>query len=418
MAGKREHGAGSVFQRHFNTCPPIDPNTRERPEHKCDGRWVGIVADSARAGFTTTGARKRVTVTAKTESEVKRKLRDAQANFRRDQDAAQRLTVKTWADEYLKVRVRELSPKGYNAAANPIKNWVIPTIGHRRLEQLSPRDIRAVAEAQRAAGRQPADTHRALLTMLRTAVGEGHHVPASVLAVKAPRAAKSDREAMTIDQGVACLKVAGDLAHGSRWLFTLLYGQRMGECLGLTRDALDFDMGECGEAIIEWQLQALPYNNPRDRASGFRVPEGHESQHLVDAFHLVRPKSKKGYRVAPMLPVVRKGLEGWLKVAPENPWGLVWPNANGRPANDKHDRLEWHAIQATADVGHPAGRPFHVHECRNFAATMLLDSGVPEHVVTDLLGHSTVATSLRYRTVRREPLMDAMRKVGERLQLE
>jgi integrase len=66
---------------------------------------------------------------------------------------------------------------------------------------------------------------------------------------------------------------------------------------------------------------------------------------------------------------------------------------------------------------HPAGRPFHIHECRNFAATMLLEAKVPEHVVTDLLGHSTVATSLRYRTVRREPLMEAMQRVGERLQL-
>jgi len=48
---------------------------------------------------------------------------------------------------------------------------------------------------------------------------------------------------------------------------------------------------------------------------------------------------------------------------------------------------------------------------------MLLDADVPEHVVADLLGHSTVAVSLRYRTRRREPLRDAMTRVGERLQL-
>lgn len=417
MAGKREHGAGSVFQRHFPTCPPPDAETKKRPKHTCAGRWVGVVADSSKAGYTATGARKRVTVTAKTEAEAKRKLRDAQADFRRDQQTSHRITVKAWADEYLSIRVRDLSPKGYNAAANPIKNWVIPTIGHKRLEHLTPGDIRAVAAAQRAAGRQPADTHRALLTMLRTAVGEGHHIPSSVLAVKAPRSMKSDREAMTVDQGMACLKAAAELPHGSRWLFTLLYGQRMGECLGLTWDAIDFDAGEFGEAIIEWQLQSLPYNVPRDRSSGFRVPEGHESKHLVDAFHLVRPKSKKGYRVAPLLGPVRDGLLRWREVAPDNPWHLVWPNEKGRPTNDKQDRAEWWAIQKAAGVAHPTGRPFHVHECRNFAATMLLDSGVPEHVVTDLLGHSTVATSLRYRTVRREPLMDAMRKVGERLQL-
>lgn len=416
--GKRDYGDGAIYQRHTADCPPPDADGH-RPKHKCTGRWVGIVADSSKAGFTTTGTRKRVTVTAKTESEVKRKLRDAKATFTRGQRESKRLTVKAWADEYLAIRVRELRPKAYNAAANPIKNWVIPTIGQRRLEDLTSRDVRAVADAQRRAKkpRQPADTHRVLMTMLRRAVQEGHHVPASVLAVKAPKVDKSDRTAMSVEQGLACLRVAAELPHGSRWLFTLLYGQRMGECLGLTWDAVDLDAGKYGEAVIEWQLQTLPYNRPRDRSSGFRVPDGHEARRLVDGYHLVRPKSNSGYRVAPLLPAVRDGLLRWRQVAPENPWGLVWPEPNGRPRNDKHDRAEWHAIQAEAGVAHPSGRPFHVHECRNFAATMLLEADVDEHVVTALLGHSTVVTSRKYMTVRREPLLDAMQRVGERLQL-
>jgi site-specific recombinase XerD len=48
---------------------------------------------------------------------------------------------------------------------------------------------------------------------------------------------------------------------------------------------------------------------------------------------------------------------------------------------------------------------------------MLFEAGVPEHVITDLLGHSSIVTSLRYRTVRREPLLEAMERVGKRLQL-
>lgn len=391
---RREYGAGSIYQRK-------------------DGRWVGVVE----AGSTAAGTRRRVTVTGKSEPIVKRRLRDKQAAVRAGQQTSERMTVKTWAAEYLAIRVRELRPKAYNAAANPIKNWVVPTIGHKRLEQLTPRDVRAVQDAQRAHDRQPADTHRVLLTMLRRAVVEGHHVPAAVLAVKAPASPTSDRAAMTEPEGIACLRVAGTIPHGSRWLFTLLYGARMGECLGLTWDAIDLDAGEFGEARIEWQLQPLPYIDRADKTKGFRVPDGHEALHLVDAYHLVRPKSKKGYRVAPLLPAVRDALLSWREVAPANAWGLVWPSVKGRPVNDKNDRAEWQALQAAAGVAHKTGRPYHVHECRNFAATMLLDSGVPEHVVTDLLGHSTVATSLRYRTVRREPLLDAMTKVGERLQL-
>lgn len=391
---RRDYGSGAVYQRK-------------------DGRWVGTFE----AGFTASGARRRTPVYGRSEAEVKRKLRDRLAAHKAGQETAHRVTVKAWADEYLAIRVRELSPKGYNAAANPIKNWVIPTIGHKRLEQLTPRDIRAVQDAQRKAGRQPADTHRVLMTMLRSAMREGHPVPPRVLLVETPKSEKSDRTAMSVDQGLACLKAAAELPHGSRWLFTLLYGQRMGECLGLTWDAIDFDAGGFGEAIIEWQLQPLPYNVPRDRSSGFRVPDGYEARHLVDSYHLVRPKSSSGYRVAPLLPVVRDGLLRWRQNAPVNPWGLVWPEANGRPMNDKHDRAEWHRIQTDAGVAHASGRPYHVHECRNFAATMLLEAGVDEHVVTALLGHSSVITSRKYMTVRREPLLDAMRKVGERLQL-
>jgi integrase len=403
---RREYGSDSLYQR------------------KSDWRWVGAVEN----GTYPNGTRRRAVVTAKGCAggckarcphivEIKRRLKLKQRDLARGEQSSSRTTVKAWADTYLGMRVHDLAPKGYNAAANPIKNWVVPTIGHRRLDQLTPADVRAVHDACRAAGRQSADVHRALHTMLNAAIAEGHTVASRVLAVKAPAPEKSDRTAMTVPEGIACLEVASTLPHGTRWAFTLLSGARLGECLGLTWNVVDLD---AGEAIIEWQLQALPYNTPRDRSSGFRVPDGHEARHLVDAFHLVRPKSRKGYRVAPLLPAIVDGLRAWKQIAPPNPWGLVWPNLKGRPANDKHDRAEWWALQETAGVHHPSRlredastgelvpAPYHIHECRNFAATMLLEAGTAEHVVADLLGHTVVATSLRYRTVRREPLREAM----------
>lgn len=404
---RRDYGSGSVYQRK-------------------DGRWVATIED----GWTADGTRKRTVLTAKTKAEVKRKLRDRQLAIERGEIGANaRETVKGWADKYLEIRKRDLRPKAYSAAASPIRRWIVPTIGHRRLDQLTPADVRSVHEAKRAAGKDPGDAHRVLMTMLNAAVADGYAIPHLTLKTKAPKAGKSDRAAMTVDEGIACIEVASTLPHGSRWLVTLLYGMRLGECLGLTWDAIDFSAGDFGEIRIEWQLQALPYNVPRDRSSGFRVPDGYDARHLVDSFHLVRPKSDKGYRVAPLLAPVRDGLLVWREIAPPNPWGLVWPNLKGRPANDKHDRAEWWALQQTAGVCHPTRRwrdeatgqqvpaPYHVHECRNFAATMLLESGMPEHVVTDLLGHTDLATSLRYRTIRREPLLEAMERVGQRLHL-
>jgi len=405
---RRDYGSGSVYQRK-------------------DGRWCATIE----AGWTAKGTRRRVVLTAKTEAQVKRKLRDRLLAMERGEvGTSPRETVKGWAEKYLAIRVRELSPKAYNAAASPIHAVIVPAIGHRRLEQLTAADVRAVHDACRTKGRQAGDAHRVLLTMLNRAVEEGYQIPPQPLAVKAPKAPRSDRQAMTVDQGLACLEVASAMTNGSRWLFTLVYGQRLGECLGLTWDAVDLEPGDgapFGEAVIEWQLQTLPYEHGCDGSCGkrpascparqFRVPDGYEARQLVDGYHLVRPKSRAGYRVAPLLEPVRDSLAKWREVGPSSPHGLVWPEPNGRPRNDKHDRAEWHDLQRRAKVAHPSGRPYHVHECRNFAATMLLEADVPEHVVTDLLGHSTVATSLRYRTRRREPLLAAMTKVGERLQL-
>lgn len=185
----------------------------------------------------------------------------------------------------------------------------------------------------------------------------------------------------------------------------------------MTWGAIDFDRNAFGEAVIEWQLQALPYIDRKDKARGFRIPDGYEHRHLVDSWHLVRPKSKQGYRVAPFLEPVRDALLQWREVAPASPHDLVWPEKNGRPKNNRHDLAEWHALQATAGVAHPDGRPYHVHECRNFAATMLLEAGVDEHIITALLGHSSIVMSRKYMTVRREPLLAALQSVGDRLQL-
>lgn len=388
---RRDYGTGSIYET-------------------AEGRFRGTIE----AGWNANGTRRRVTASGKTEAIVKRRLRDKARALDEGQEVAGRVTVKAWADEYLAMRVTELSPKGYNAAASPIRKWVIPVIGHRRLDQLTPADIRAVDAAQRANGRQPNDTRRALGTMLRAARVEGHTVPERVLHVKAPPVARSDRLGMTVEEGLCCLEVASRLPHGTRWLVTLLYGMRQGECLGLTWDAVDFD---AEEIRVEWQLQAFPWLDRTDKRRGFRVPDNIEARHLIDAWHLKRPKTQQGYRIAPMLPQVRDGLLRWREVAPDNAWGLVWPTLTGRPANNKHDLAEWWAVQGTAEVGHPSGRHYHVHECRNFAATMLGELGVDPFVIRTLLGHADVKTSEGYRNVPRGPLRDAMQRVGERLAL-
>lgn len=391
MADRREYGSGSIYQR------------------KSDGRYIGTFE----AGWTAAGTRRRTQVSGRTEAEVKRKLRDKKAALERGElGASSRVTVKAWADTWLALKVKELRPNGYKAARSPIMQWIVPTIGNRRLDALTPADVRAVTNAILAAGRSPATAagaQRTLFNMLRDAITEGHTVPNRVLLTKAPSVPKSDRQPLTIPETLAALAVAADLPHGTRWVFALLYGMRQGEVLGTTWDALDL---EAGTLTVEWQLQRLNYLDPKDRSKGFRVPANLEARQLYKALHLTRPKSKAGLRVFPVLPALVEPLERWRAIAPENPWGLVWPNAVGRPASHADDLEEWHALQGTAGIGHPAGRYYHVHECRNVTATQLRDAGADPLMITSLLGHTEIATSHGYMRVDLDPKREALEKVA------
>lgn len=391
---RRDYGSGSVYQR-------------------ADGRWIGALSVGSVGG----GARKRVTVSAKTEAECKKKMRDRQRLIDREGVPTQAtMTVARYAEEWLEARRTVVRAKPWATDASAVRRWITPTIGRRRLEQLTPTDVRAVVKAQREAGLSSSTArrnHMTLTSMLRAAMLDGHQVPHRVLLVEAPVTAPNDLQAMPDEQLDAVLAVAAEhLPHWSRWLVQMLYGQRPAELLGLTWSALDFD---AKRIRIEWQLQALPYRDRADRSLGFVVPDGMRVRHLVDAWHLTPPKTKKGLRVVPMLPVVEAALLAWRDVAGPSPHDLVWPTAAGRPANEKHDLEEWKALQGSAEVGHPSGRYWRIYEARHAFATRLLEGGIDEKTMAELMGHSSVTTTHGYQHVRLERSLEALVAVNGRI---
>lgn len=393
---RRQYGTGSIYKR-------------------TDGRWAGAID----AGYTERGTRRRITRTGKTEAEVKTKLKELARQIGSEgvPAASSRTTVKTWAEAWLEITRRDLRPRSWNADRAAIRNYIVPTIGHKRLEQLTPADFRAVGEAVRQAGKSTSTGHRyqiTLRTMLAAARQEGHNVPARVLEAKPMKTSTSDRTAMTIPEALAMLHVASFLPHGSRWAMAFLHGMRQGECLGLTWDTVNLD---AGMVIVEWQLQPLPYLDRHNKAAGFRVPDGYEVRQLSGAHHLVRPKTKSGFRVIPLIPGMLEAMRDWREVAPASPYGLVWPTAEGGPANDKHDRDEWRAIQGSAGVGHPNGRYYDLHEARHATATRMLEEGVDPRQITALMGHSSIVSTHGYQHPGTQSALAALEAVGARYQL-
>ena len=395
---KREYGSGSFYQR-------------------ADGIWVGAI----RSGHTRSGADRRITVSSKDKATAKRKLRDKLLQIDREgaPTTGARVTVKKYAEEWVESRKTEVRAGPWRTDASAVRRWIVPTIGHRRLDQLTPSDIRKVAKDVRAAGRSSSTarrTHITLIGLLKAAMLDGHQVPARVLLVAAPGTSENDLDAMTDNEIEAVMDVAArHLPHWSRWLVQVIYGPRPAEARGLTWSEIDFD---ANTITIRWQLKALPYVDPNDKTLGFVVPDHTRVRHLVDSYHLTPVKTRKGYRIAPLLPIVRDALLEWRQIAPANPYGLVWPALSGRPSNEKHDVAEWHALQGSAEVGHPtAGRYYHMYEARHALATRLLEEGVDEKIITEMMGHSSIITSRGYQHVRQEPAMVAMGKATDRMQL-
>jgi integrase len=402
---RRQYGTGTVYQRP-------------------DGRWIGRIE----AGWNTNGTRRRISVSGRTEAEVRTKLRAKHKEIDRDGITAAKpkaLTVKAWSDKWLEIHTLEVRPKSYATDASAVRKWIVPTIGTRRLDAITPDHVRSVHRAMRAADAKPATilrAHNVLLTMLRAARQEGHDVNAPALDMRPPRKGENERDAMVTTDAIKVLGVARDTPHASRWVAALLNGLRPAEALGLTWDRVDLDRLVMD---VSWQLMALPYLDKNDHSIGFRVPPDHEARQLTGAYHLVRPKTRKGQRVLPITPWLANALAEWKQHAPDNPWGLVWTRLDDRPGrgrvipmSDKADRAAWLALQEASGVAHATGRPYDLYEARHTTATLLMEAGVPPKIIAAIMGHTSVRTTELYQHGTLEQMRKATDEVGRLLGLE
>jgi len=387
-----------------------------KPAQRADGLWVARIE----GGYTAGGKRKRIPVSAKTEAECKRRLKERQREILagREHGLNVRETVKSWSLTWLPQHAKKVRPTTYTTDRGAVNKWIVPTLGHRRLSDLTPGDLRKLEATIRGAGRSSTTAlhaHKTLLTMLKAAIVEGHHVPERVLLTPKPGKATNDRTALPIDEAWRIIGLAGEGGDGSRWAAALLQGMRQSEVLGLTWDRVHLadTLAEC-YIDVSWQLQELPYLN-RD-AGTFRTPDGFQARHLTGAQHLTRPKTAKGQRVIPITRWMRAVLIAAREQWTPNAHGLVWADANGRPIRPEDDRKRWHALQDAANVRHPSGRRYHVHEARHTTATLLLAAGVDRSVIEAILGQVVLVEA--YLHVGRGQMLEALEKITGPLELE
>lgn len=391
-----------------------------KPAQRADGLWVARIE----AGWTTNGTRRRITVSAKTEAECKRRLKVKQRELAAGATAGQniRATIHSWSGEWLKAHAKSVRPKAYATDASAVRKWIVPTLGRRRLSDLTPADVRSLRTTIESAGLTSTTAlhaHGVLMRMLKAARVEGHDVPLRVFETKRPGKAVSDRDAIPTEDALLILAEAMRDGGGQRWVAAFLQGMRQGEVLGLTWDAVDLERGVID---VSWQRQDLPYVDTKDHSKGFRVPDSFEARHLTGATHLTRPKTARGQRLLPLVPFMRDALMQLRDTRRPNEWGLVFTAEDTRegherviPVRPERDRKEWEALQERAGVKHPSGRPYLIHEVRHTTATLLLELKVEPAVIEAILGHAALVRA--YLHVSTDLSRAALEKVADRLRL-
>lgn len=381
--------------------------------------WRG----SIEAGYTPRGTRRRIKVSAKTKRDALTKLKAREREIAKQGAPAltRATTVKGFADQWLKLQETRLSPSAFDASRIAVRKWIVPTVGRRRIEQVSAGDVRRVADAVITAGNVESTALRyqqVFLKMLKDAARDGLPVPQAALLTETVAANAPDRGAIPLVDARRIVQIAATRPDFSRWLAAFYAGLRPAEARGLTWDRVDF---EAGTLEVSWQLKPLPYRVAGDHSSGFRVPRGYESIQLDNAYHLVRPKTSAGERWIPMIPPLQRALESWRDVCPSR--RLVWPNitgrqAYGRPREDKPDRDEWQRIAGFAGAIQPNGEPYALYSARHTCATMLREAGTPDEVIMAIMGHSTILSTRTYMHTSLERSAQALARVADRLQLE
>jgi integrase len=385
MSGRRGKGEGSIYQR------------------ESDGRWVGMID----LGYGPDGKRKRKPIYGKTRKEVAEKMKVTLRDQQMGKPIAtnERGSIEAYLNSWLKVVKDEVRPATYVQYEVSVRCHLIPRLGHVQLTKLTPQHIREFIAAEVEAGLSltTAKLARAVLRCaLELAVEDGliYRNPARVVRQKgsaSPRP-KFKGSYLTEDQARTFLETAKGHRLEVLYSVALALGLRRGEALGLRWCDIDLEKGMLSIT-----------------GSLLRIGKGTTLQRVATKTE----ESNRTIRVpAPLVKALRahrvRQLEDRLMAGTSwkgNEWDLVFTSEVGTGIEPRN--LNRHLTALLAKAGLPNIR---FHDTRHTAAVLMLAQGIPLKVVSQVLGHSKIATTADiYAHVLPRQEQEAADKMGELL---
>lgn len=310
---------------------------------------------------------KRRTVSAKTKTECREKLRTAMSDADRGMvfDAST-LTVGQYLDKWLpsiKDTVRQRTWERYEQL---VRVHIKPALGSVKLKSLTRSHVKSLYCDKLDSGSSPRTVQYIHVTVhkaLNDAVADGLIGLNVSDGLKPSKSRRHEIHSLTPEQAKAFLQAARGDRYEALYVLAVHYGLRQGELLGLKWQDLDGNVLQVRRTMSEAREGRIEEDTKSGK--GRRIDL---SQTAVEALRIHRERmEEEGH-----------GSE------------LVFPSIVGTPTNSKN--LYWRSFKPLLKS---AGLPDIVfHELRHTCATIRFMKGQHPKRVSDLLGHASVAITL------------------------
>jgi len=313
-------------------------------------------------------------------------------------------------------------PKTYQGYESVVRVHIIPGLGKKKIRTLRAAEVRTwlarvAAECQcckhgtDAARPKPEccavgeccgsvlsrrmvqSIHAVLRNALQNAVREELIVRNVAQLVQVPTPSYDTGKGLSVAEARLLLQEAREDRLYALYVLALVMGMRRGELLGLRWDAVDLDRETL---IVERALQRV---------------EGE--------LKLVATKTRSSVRTIPLPPLVVAALrehqerQAQERAAAGMEWkehGLVFTSRIGTPLEPDNLRRSWYPLRKRL------GLELRFHDLRHSSVTLLLDLGVPPHVVRRIAGHSDIGVTMKvYAHASLDEQRKAHRKLGDTL---
>ena len=284
-----------------------------------------------------------------------------------------------WLDGYVKANCSPRTLDSYQSIAN---RHLIPNLGSLLLTQLHPQEIqqyyaRALTEGRTdgKGGLSPVTVlhiHRVLVEALNYAVRQGFIIRNVGELTDPPQAKSSKMKTLMPQEVVTLLSVAIDTIYYPIIYTAVNTGLRQAELLGLTWRNLDLDLASLSVTQVLYKRRGI---------CQFKEPKSEHSRRRLDlspSLALFLRKYKE-----------EREVERLLLGKPLGDNDLVFSSVNGAAMDPGTLTHNFARIARRAGL---SGTRF--HDLRHTFATLMLMAGIHPKIVSEMLGHASVAFTL------------------------